>query len=431
MALVGMYQDVFSVKSKQQLMVPETISQDIKKKISLNDVAWAGYELKKAGDLSEELETFIKGWVAKKDDTDATAKYKKQLVIRAYDLQSPWVIYESMLLRMENKPMVELLLDKYSEDDKGSIIEFRKARLLQCISYAIKVGLNYQKLEPFTVNLKKVPKQRILDADDIKFMYPGELVSKEQEEALKKQKKVHLEDLKALPLYEGITFPEADLGEYIRTSTLKSMEGISVQLVNYTKRNVLQLLYNISPDFNLNLDELDEGKLKKLCGLHLGSIEKKALEYYNCVEHEDVLLSQLDGAYNNWLSDNSYKKYIGERSPRRFLSLEPIQDVGIQNVDDVLAGNFDALQSLMYHQKPSVIGLPRTSVYGVDVDYARRLSQELQRLDVLPAGYDYLCAVKAKGLQPGKRKITIGGETLEVKSDDPVETKSDEPDAER
>jgi len=426
-----MYQDVFSVKSKQQLMVPETISQDIKKKISLYDVAKAGYKLQGAGDLSKELETFIRGWVANKDNPDATAKYKKQLVIRAYHLKSPWDIYVGMLLGMENKPMVELLLDKYSEDDKGSISEFRKARLLQCISYAIKVGLNYQELTPFKFDRRLVPGRKNLDVDDLSYMYPDKVVTKADMAAIEKQKKVHLENLKALPLYEGITFPEADLGEYIRTSTLKAMKDIPVQLVNSRKRNVLQLIYNISPDFKLNLDELDERKLKKLCGLPMRPIRDQALEYYNCVEHEDLLLFQLDEAYENWLKDSSYKKYIGERSPRRFLSLDPIQEVGIQSVGDVLAGNFGALESLVYYQKPFVPGLPRTSVYDVDVDYARRLSQELQDLNVLPAGYDYLCAVKAKGLQLGKRKITIGGETLEVKSDDPVETKSDEPDAER
>jgi len=430
MALMEMYKDVFSNISRSQRAVPENISQKIKKKISLNNVVTYGRVLKKAGTLQEGLKTLIRGWVLNKKNTDATAKYKKQLVIRAYDPEITWEAYEGMLLSMGNKPMAKLLLDEYSEDDKGSVSQVHKARLLQCITYAIKIGLNYQVLKPFAVNLSKVPKKLFLDEEEI--VYPKDkLVSKKEEEELKKQTKVHLEDLKALPLYEGITFPPADLGEYIRTSTLKAMEGTPDQLVNSTKRNVLQLLYNISRDFKLNLDELDQKSLKKLCGLPLNPIRDQASEYYNCVEHEERLLALLDRAYNNWLSDKSYKKYIGERSPRQFLKLEPIRDVGIQSVDDVLAGNFDALQSLMYYQKPSVSGLPELSEYEPDMEYARSLGVELQRLDVLPAGYDYLCAVKAQGLQPGKRKITIRGETLEIKSDEPEEAKSDEPDAER
>ena len=58
----------------------------------------------------------------------------------------------------------------------------------------------------------------------------------------------------------------------------------------------------------------------------------------------------------------------------------------------------------MYHVKPSVSGLPSTSAYNPDVDYAKRLSQELQKLDVLPAGFDYLCAVKAKVVDEPTRK---------------------------
>lgn len=424
-----MYLDVFDDTSRRQRVVPTKIDQSIKDKINFIYVVTYGADLKRDGELSEELNTFLTEWVGNQKNPAYTAKKKIQLLTRAYRPELTWEAYEGMLRDMDEESMAKLLVDRYSEDVKGTISQVQKARLLQCISYAIKVGLNSQELTEFTVNLGKIPNKIPLDDDEV---YPkGKLVSKKEEEALRKQKKVHLEYLKALPQYEGITFPEADLGEYIRASTLKAMEGIPTQLVNPTKRKVLQLIYSISSDFKLNLDELDEKNLKKLCGLSLGPIGKQASEYYNCVENEDLRLSRLDEAYENWLTNDSYKKYIGERSPRQFLKLEPIRDVGIQSVDDVLAGNFDALQSLMYYQKPSVSGLPELSEYEPDMEYARSLGVELQRLDVLPAGYDYLCAVKAKGLQPGKRKITIRGETLEIKSDDPVEAKSDDPDAER
>ena len=397
MALMEMYEDVFSANSRQQRVVPGNVSENIKKKLSATKVARAGFELLKAGKLRPEVKKFITEWVQNDDEGTESAQYKRKLVVRAYSPEIPWETYEDMLLSMDNKPMIDLLLDQYSEDVKGSISQTHKARLLQCIVYAIKMGLNYQKLTEFTVNLKKVPKKKFLDEYALPFVYADKIVKDTDIAALKKQKKVHLEDLKALPLYEGITFPPADLGEYIRTSTLKAMEVIPVQLVNSTKRNVLQLLYNISPDFNLNLDELDERKLKKLCGLPMRPIRDQALQYYNCVEHEEQLLTQLDEAYNTWLTNDSYLKYIGEISPRQFLKLEPIQKVDIQSVDDVLAGNFGALRSLMYHQKPSMSGLPKTSEYEPDMEYARSLSAELQRLGVLPADYDYLCAVKANG----------------------------------
>ncbi len=411
--LMEMYEDVFSDTSRRQRALPTKIDQAIKDKIKLNNVVTYGADLKNDGKISEELDTFLTEWVANKDNANMAAKKKKQLLTRAYSPEYTWEAYVGMLRDMDEKSMAELLLDRYSEDDKGSISELHKARLLQCISYAIKMGLNYQKLTEFTVNLGKIPNRIPLDVDDLPYVYPGKLVTDTDIAALKKQKKVHLEDLKALPLYEGITFPEADLGEYIRTSTLKEMKDIPVQLVNLMKRDVLQLIYNISPDFNLNLDELDERTLKKLCGLSMGPIRKQALEYYNCVDHEEHLLARLDEAYNSWLSNNSYLKYIGEISPRQFLNLEPIQAVRIQSVDEVLDGNFDALRSLIYHQKPSMSGPLETSEYEPDIEYARSLSAELQRLGVLPAGYDYLCAVKA--MQPGN-----GGEA-----------KSDEPDAER
>jgi hypothetical protein len=399
-ALMEMYEDVFSNISRSQRVVPENISQDIMKKISLNNVVKYGLALSKVRELRPEVKEFITEWVAKQRDPETKAEKKKQLVIRAYSPEITWEAYENELLGMDEFPMAKLLLNNYSEDVKGSISQVHKARLLQCIVYAIKMGLNYQRLAEFTVNLKKVPNRIPLGEDDLPFVYAGKIVKDTDIAALKKQTKVRLEDLKALPQYEGITFPEADLGEYIRTSTLKAMKDIPVQLVNIMKREVLQLIYNISPDFKLNLDELDEGTLKKLCGLLLGPIRDQALQYYNCVEHEEQLLTQLDEAYNTWLSNDSYLKYIGERSPRQFLKLEPIQEVDIQSVDDVLAGNFGALQSLMYHQKPSMSGLPETSEYEPDMEYARSLSAELQGLGVLPADYDYLCAVKAKSDEP-------------------------------
>jgi len=428
MTLLQMYEHVFSDESMQQRAVPEIISQGIKEKIHFTKVLELISGLKEEMDKAdfEELRKFLIEWTRLKEDHVKVDRIKDVLVTRAYKADVEWSVYETYLLNATETNMMLALLRGFPRGGAHSVSPETKARLLQCIAYAIKVGLNYQELEPFAVNLTKVPNRKSLDEDDIQFMYPGQIVSEKEVDALKTQKKVHLENLKSLPLYEGITFPSADLGEYIRTSTLKAMKDIPVQLVNPTKRKVLQMIYNISPDFKLNLDELDNKKLKELCKLDLPMIAE-ASNYFYCVEHEAELLDKLDKAYDKWLLEGSFKKYMGISSARPFLTLSPIREVEAKSVEDVLAGDSGALESLVYHVKPSVIGLPRTSVYDVDVDYAKRLSQELQDLNVLPSGYDYLCAVKAKGVQSGKRKITIRGETLEMKSDEPLETKEDEP----
>ena len=423
-----MYNHVFSDESMQQRAVPEIISQEIKKKIHFEKALEVLPELRKEVDDAdfEILRKFLLEWNSEKDDHDKVSRYKDELVTRAYKADVEWSVYADYLEKVDEKIMMLELLRGFPDGGAQTVSPETKARLLHCIAYAIKVGLNYQELTPFAVNLTKVPNRKSLDVDDLSYVYPGKVVTKADMAAIEKQKKVHLEDLKALPLYEGITFPSADLGEYIRTSTLKAMKDIPVQLVNPTKRKVLQMIYNMSPDFNLNLDELDTKKLKELCKLDLPMIEE-ASNYFYCVEHEAELLVQLDKAYRKWLLEGSFKKYMGISSARLFLTLSPIREVEAKTVEDVLAGDSGALESLVYHVKPSVLGLPRTSAYDVDVDFAQRLSSELQGLNVLPDGYEYLCAVKAKGLRRGKRKITIGGETLEMKSDDPLETKEDEP----
>lgn len=423
-ALEEMFDDVFSNVSRQRREVPGIIPQSIKEKITLRRVMAAAARKQEEMDPSEfkELETFILGWKSERKDAQKVSERKDMLVKGAYKADMDWSVYEEVLSSADQTFMLDSLVLGFPKGGSGSISRVQKARLLKCISYAIKAGLNYQELTQFKFDLRSVPKKS-LDEDDLRFVYPGKVVSKKDMEALRRKKKVHVGELLSLPLYEGISVPKPDLGEYIRVEKLKN---IADQLVNPTKRLVLQMIYKLSPDFRLNLDELSQDQLRELCKLDI-PVSKEALAYFYCVEHEDEMLGELDKAYRKWLLEDSFKKYMGETSASHFLTLSPIGEVEAKSVEDVLAGDFDALKSLVYHVKPSVLGLPNPSPYDVDVEYALRLSEELQTLGVLPAGFDYLCAVKAKGLQSGKRRITMNGETLEVKSDDPLETKEDDP----
>ena len=401
MALEEMYGFVFSDDLRQRRAVPDVINPDIKRNLTLTKVRQVGTKLQKEMNPVEfeKLKEFIVEWIKNKNDKQKVSDIKSELVKRAYKADVDWSVYEDLLLQMKQEFMIETLLKGLSNGRTGSISSVHKARLLQCIAYAIKVGLNYQELAPFKFDMRLVPTKK-LDEDDLPYVYPGKVVTKAEMAAIEKQKKAHVGDLMAMPLYENIDVPKADLGEYIRVEKLRDIPD---QLVNPTKRKVLQMIYKISPDFKLNLDDLDEKQLKELCKLDL-PMSVEAFKYFYCVEHEAEWLGKLDEAYRKWLSESSFKKYMGKSSARRFLTLSPIREVEAKSVEDVLSGDFKALESLVYHVKPSVSGLPSTSAYNPDVDYAKRLSQELQKLDVLPAGFDYLCAVKAKVVDEPTRK---------------------------
>ena len=64
-------------------------------------------------------------------------------------------------------------------------------------------------------------------------------------------------------------------------------------------------------------------------------------------------LGKLDEAYRKWLLESSFKKYMG-KSSARFLTLSPIREVEAKSVEDVLSGDFKALESLVYHVKLGV-----------------------------------------------------------------------------
>jgi hemerythrin-like domain-containing protein len=413
MNLADLYEFVFSEESKNQRKMPVHVHNTIKSKIDLGKVRNICIKLKREKKINpdefDKLSKFIKEWTEQRKDDHKVSIMKDMLVKSAYKADIEWSAYVEILEGMEQDVLIETLLLGFPNGGTGTISPVHKARLLECITYAIKVGLNTQELAPFKFYWRSVPRKN-LDDDDLSYVYPDKVVSEEEMAALSKRKKVHVGDLKAKPLYENIYIPNADLGDYISAEKLKDVPDM---LVNPTKRRVLQMIYEISPDFKLNLDELDEEQLKKLCRLDLPFDE--AMDYFYCVEHEEALLEKLDEAYKQWLLNDSYKKYMGKMSANRFLTLEPIRKVGVKSVDDVLNGDFWALKSLVYYVKSSEAGVPDITQYIPDTDYAMRLSKQLQDLGVLPPGFDHYCAVK--------------GETLEVKTDSPVHKRAMKADA--
>jgi len=332
---------------------------------------------------------------------------------------------------LTSDPLSRRLLSSCAREPREKIIvnSEKRNRLVEAISTAIKIGLNYQMLEKFKV--KHVPTGELMTVDDLTYLdieldhdvqegkiqaaedglikdgfeklgIKGVLSFKEAE-----LKKVSMTVLNEHPYWEGISV-QPDLGTYISSWKLENVR--SPKYINTTKRETLTKIYETFGSYDVNFDKTTPEKLEKMCGL-------KTLKLAPGVHKAICEEGNIEEAFRVWqASDRSYKvlrdDVTSEGGPYIVPSkIEAVQDPSNPNVvEQVLGENFINLARIIQytnqdnHEAELKSEPLELSDAPVDADFAQKLSEAFVELGFLPEGYPQYCGVKV-GEDGGKRQL--------------------------
>jgi len=342
-----------------------------------------------------------------------------------------WEDYSSYMKLLTSDPLSRRLLSSCAREPREKIIvnSEKRNRLVEAISTAIKIGLNYQMLEKFKV--KHVPTGELMTVDDLTYLdieldhdvqegkiqaaedglikdgfeklgIKGVLSFKEAE-----LKKVSMTVLNEHPYWEGISV-QPDLGTYISSWKLENVR--SPKYINTTKRETLTKIYETFGSYDVNFDKTTPEKLEKMCGL-------KTLKLAPGVHKAICEEGNIEEAFRVWqASDRSYKvlrdDVTSEGGPYIVPSkIEAVQDPSNPNVvEQVLGENFINLARIIQytnqdnHEAELKSEPLELSDAPVDADFAQKLSEAFVELGFLPEGYPQYCGVKV-GEDGGKRQL--------------------------
>ena len=326
------------------------------------------------------------------------------------------------------RSLLELLKSYTSEPREKIIVNSEKRnRLVEAISTAIEIGLNYQMLEKFKV--KPVPHTEYMTVEDLKYLnielhedlQEGKIQAVEDglinggfrklgiEDGMSFKdanlKKVSMAVLNEHPYWEGIRV-QPDLGLYISRWKLENVR--SPKYINTTKRETLTKIYETFGSYDVNFDEATPEKLKKMCGL-------KTLKLAPGVHKAICEGGNIEEAFRVWqASDRSYKvlrdDVTSEGGPYIVPSrIEAEQDLSNPPVvEQVLEGNFINLARIIEyinqdnHEAELKSEPLELSDVPSDMVFAQKLSDAFVKLGFLPEGYPQYCGVKV-GEDRGKR----------------------------
>lgn len=366
-----------------------------------------------------------------------------------------WAAFKTEYERMGGKMLAERIMENVlkEEDVKVCVDVEKKKRLLKCISFAIRVGLNYQELEKFEA---KVPMSRDMRplktpmtlADVVHLKIPlhdlsaEELLQIEGIVTKEQSKKIRISDLKdfgmKLPKGEYIRFTDipfekvntedmwtdphwkgmcswCDLPDgHVSLWNLKdvwSFEEGEVFFVNPTKRKTLQYVRSVAsnPDikthiegsYNVELDNLPQASIKRLCKLK--TLQKAPRVLAAALAYVRTGTDNLEESYRVWLnSKNSFKLYKRddlEPTVKPFFAPN-IDYPGSANVEEIIAGDLTKLAGLITLRRPdnheaALYKSKPVLVPGApDVEFQKDLSEAFEKMGFLPPGYDMYCGVK-------------------------------------
>ncbi len=365
-----------------------------------------------------------------------------------------WAAFKTEYERMGGKMLAERIMENVlKEEGKKVCVDVeKKKRLLKCISFAIRVGLNYQELEKFEA---KVPMSRdmrplktpmtLADVEHLKI--PLHDLSDEEMKGegvltLDESKKIRRSDLEGfdmkLPEGEYIRFTDilfekvntedmwtdphwkgmcsrCDLPDgHVSLWNLKdvwSFEEGEVFFVNPTKRTTLQYVRSVAsnPDikthiegsYNVELDNLPQASIKRLCKLK--TLQKAPRVLAAALAYVRTGTDNLEESYRVWLnSKNSFKLYKRddlEPTVKPFFAPN-IDYPGSAKVEEIIAGDLTKLAGLITLRRPddheaALHKDPPALVPGApDVDFQEKLSEAFEKMGFLPPGYDMYCGVK-------------------------------------
>jgi hypothetical protein len=169
-------------------------------------------------------------------------------------------------------------------------------------------------------------------------------------------------------------------------------------LVNTVKRKTLDTIFSVSKDYRIDLDNISNSDLEKLCKLdtlkHAPGVQKAACEYF-----EYGFIDEMNYKYKQWLeSSDCFKLY---RKPMRveFIKVPTIRGRET-SVDDVIR-DLSLLPGLVSHTKldnhayrVKTNGEIQLRSTASDELFAKKLSEAFVKLGFLPEGYEGYCHVK-------------------------------------
>lgn len=287
----------------------------------------------------------------------------------------------------------------------------KKNKLLRIIHMAIKIGLNYQMLEPF--KSKFLPPTEEITAEEYDELFKDEIVT---DEMLAKYgdpiKKVSVEDLSSHPYWENIrVFP--DLTDFVTLHALKTLK--TDQLINTVKRTTLYHVYKVKHDYRLNLDEASASDLQQLCGLTTLRLAPRvhyaATRYFLGGDNENRMRTM----YDKWLNSSKSFKMYTKPVEVKFFNIPKFPFKPETTVNDVLE-DVSKLPGLFWYTKDedpdseSIKNgdLERSDV-PADANFAIELSRKFVEMGFLPVGYERYCGVKAGEVNP--KRSTDGMES--------------------
>lgn len=311
---------------------------------------------------------------------------------------------------------VKLIVSWFTESETKKMVvdPEKKNKLLRIIHMAIKVGLNYQMLEPFTS--KFLPPTEDITSEEYSELFKGVKVTEEAlAEYRDRMKKVKIGDLKSHPYWENIrVFP--DLTNFVTVHALKTLK--TDQLINTVKRTTLYRVYNVSRDYRLNLDEAAASDLQQLCSLTTLKLAQKvraaATKYFKGTRDSENIRN-MEAMYNEWLNSSKSFKLYNKPIENDFFRIPELAFKAEISVNEVIA-DVSKLPGLLWYTKNEDPGVESVkngalplSDAPADPNFAKELSRMFVEMGFLPEGYERYCGVKAGVANP--KRATDGTES--------------------
>ena len=383
----------------------------------------------------------------------------KNLIIKDYSLSLlNWGDFVREYENIDSSELAVRILGNIFKEagEKVCVDSIKKERLLKCISYAIRVGLNYQELEQFEAKVPVSADMRPLTCpmtlEDVESL--GILVDLTVEELTQIEGTVSREQSKKVARIDveglGMKLPVEPYTEYIPFTDIPFMKVNTEDMwtdphwkgmcsysdlpdgyvsewnihkvfsfdtkdsrffVNPTKRKTLQIVRSVAsnPDikthvegsYNVDLDNMSAASIARLCNLKTlklaPRVRKAANKYFNSGT------DGLEESYRIWQkSTNSYKLYKRNNlkpAPKPFFTPE-IGYTGEVTVEEIIGGDLSKLAGLVSlrnndNHDADLHQDPPVLVPGApDVDFQRKLSAAFEQMGFLPTGYDRYCGVK-------------------------------------
>lgn len=318
--------------------------------------------------LEERLNPFITG------ETEKQNKLKNEMIHKDFSLSGKtWDDYrKDFMSEVSGSLFDNLLTDQvYAYEE----------RLKHCMSYVVKMWLNYKELKQFQNQyIKGVP----LDQAEYAAVYPGQTVTA-------KTKVDRFE-----PFLENIEFKTPLLGDFFAKDQL-----VSDALVNIKRRKALSIINKIDSGFRLDLDNRETQRgLLELDFLD-DEFQGKATSYFM----GNISLETLEIAYGEWLGRGHGK--VVNIAAKEFLNIKAFEGES-KNLDsvvsEVLLGNFTNIQDLVTSHVPRKDGSElKLAGTPVDSEFALRLSRKLHDIGFLPQRVEYVCGVLGGDERPKRR----------------------------